>query len=57
MEIENNQDAWDKCADVIWWLKGFRAARNAEFDNDSLSEMINGLQNVQYYLRAERETK
>lgn len=57
MNVENNQQAHDRLADAIWWLKGFRAARNEEFDNDGVSFVINGLQDVQYFLSAEKETK
>lgn len=55
MNVENEQEAHDRIADAVWWLKGFRAARNEEYDNDGVNFVINGLQDVQNFLRAEKE--
>lgn len=54
MKIETPQQAHDAMADVIWWLKGFRASCDSEAPaRIELDRMIDGLRSAQDFVMKE----
>jgi hypothetical protein len=39
MKIETVQDAFDRLADIVWWMKGFAAARPPAIDESDGSHL------------------
>lgn len=51
MSFDTRQQAHDAIADVLWWLKGFRAAQPESTHQEAeADDMIAGLYRVQQFL-------